>query len=301
MIPDAQALARRGGPLLLVAIGGAVVLVLALLPVLAGAIVIVPVLAGAAGASAVACPTSTPTPALVATMTGGTVTPTPPPSRPTPTPTAISTSTPDAGSPCINLDANRIVFWAMQAAAHLYDCPPQMLDECYDAGFPQPLIAWWEQTCPGCSQWQNGNLQCVMLAGAVFGVAGLPLYWGPDGVANGIDFWYNYASYPGWTEIPAAFEPGTLVPAPLSARGLPAPGDLIAWYDRFAPREGHLAVVAQVVPPQPQAGQAGTVTFVEANGPGALVTEPLKVDLTVSTWTGYVVAGYIRPLNMPPA
>jgi hypothetical protein len=276
--------ARGNWPMLLF---GATGLLLVMLVVLAGAVVVVPVLAATAGAVADACPTPGPT----ATMGAGTVTPA--------ATTASASPTPGLAGTCVSPDANAVVYWAMQAVPHLYDCGRQGLDECYDAAFPQPFIDWWLRTCPGCSQWQNGNLQCVMLAGAIFGVAGLPLYWGPDGMANGIDFWYNYAAYPGWVEIPAAFEPGTLTPTSPLARGLPTPGDLIAWYDRYAPDEGHLAVVVQVVPPQ--GGQAGSVTFAEANGPGALVRETIGPDLLVQTWSGYAVAGYIRPITMPPA
>ena len=285
---DVQSLARRSWPVMLV---GSSVLLFALLAALTGSVAIVPVLAGAAGALSTACPT----PAATATVTG-TVTATAQAATATPGATASTTATPTPY--CVNPNANNIVYWAMQAEAHLYDCGPKQMDECYDAGFPQPLIDWWIKTCAGCSEWQNGNLQCVMLAGAVFGVAGLPLYWGPRGVANGIDFWYNYFNYPNWVEIPAYFEPGTTTPAPQSARGLPAPGDLIAWYNQYTPWGGHLAVVVQVIPPQ--TGHSGSVTFFEANGPGPLFTEPLNADLTVSTWPGYFVAGYIRPLSVPP-
>src|SRR5260370_25526843 len=283
MLDDARGLARRNWPVVLALGSGGLILVL--LVVLGGAVVMVPVLGGAVGAAAGVCPTPAPTTTIgsMATTPGsGTADPTPGPS-----------------ASCVDPDANTIVYWAMQAEYNLHDCGPKNLDECYDAQFPQPLINWWMQTCPGCSQWQNGNLQCVMLAGAIFGVAGLPLYWGPHGVANGIDFWYNYFDYPRWVEIPSSFEPGSLIPAPQSARGLPAPGDLIAWYDQYAPTGGHLAVVVQVIPPQN--GQPGSVTFVQANGPGALVSETLNPDLTVETWSGYFVAGYIRPINAPPA
>lgn len=204
-------------------------------------------------------------------------------------PTVLATPTPAS---CIDPNANAVVAWAMQAEPHLHNCGAKQLDECYDDGFPAPLIAWWQRTCPGCSQWQNGNLQCVMLAGAVFGVAGLPLFWGPNGEANGIDFWYNYAGYPGWREVASAYLPSGLTPATESARGLPAAGDLMIWYDEAAPRDGHAAIVVQVI--APTASAAGSVTFVEANGPGPLVVEALTPDLTVRTWTHYSVAGFIR-------
>lgn len=212
------------------------------------------------------------------------------PGCPTPTasPTASSSSstttsaasaaqTATSSGDCINPNGNAIVAVALQMAAHLHGNP----DVWYDAGFPPAVIAYWQQTCPGCSEWQNGNLQCVMLALAAYGVAGIH----PPAAGNAIVFWSDYANRPGWVEIPAAW-------APAGQRGLPQPGDWIVWYSAFEPSVGHIAVVVQVIPPS--GGQAGAVTFAEANGPAPLVTEPLLPDLTVQTWTGYAVVGYIR-------
>lgn len=189
---------------------------------------------------------------------------------------ATATVMPDSAD-CINPNGNAIVAVALQMATHLHGNP----DVWYDASFPPAVIAYWEQTCPGCSEWQNGNLQCVMLALAAYGVAGVH----PPAAGNAIAFWSLYANRAGWTEIPAAW-------APAGQRGLPQPGDWIVWYSAFEPGVGHIAVVVQVTPPS--GGQAGDVTFVEANGPGSLVTEPLLPDLTVQTWSGYAVVGYIR-------
>lgn len=286
MVTDAQARGRHTWPVLLF---GSVSLLLVLFVVLAGAVSIVPVVAAATDALTSGCPPpASATEAPPATVTTAAA-----------SPTAAAPPSVGPWAPCVDADANSIVYWALQAAPHLYDCGPQNLDECYDAQFPQPLIAWWQATCPRCSQWRNGNLQCVMLAGAIFGVAGLPLSWGPTGSANAIDFWSLYSSAPGWVEIPAAFAPGSLRPAPASTRGLPAPGDLMVWYAAGAPAEGHIAVVVQVIPPRN--GQRGRVAFVEANGPGALVSETITPDLTVATWPGYTVTGYIRALAVPPA
>lgn len=167
-------------------------------------------------------------------------------------------------------------------AAHLHDCPPSQMDVCYDAGFPPAAIAYWERTCPGCSEWQNGNLQCVMLVLAAYGVAGLP----PPAAGNAIAFWSLYAHRPGWVEIPAGA-------APPGMRGLPAPGDMLVWYSALDPTLGHIAIVVGVTPPS--GSQDGSVTFAEANGPGPIVTQPLLPDLTVATWAHYTVLGYIRP------
>lgn len=178
---------------------------------------------------------------------------------------------------CINPNGNAIVAVALEMASHLHGNP----DVWYDAGFPQAVISYWKQTCPGCSQWRNGNLQCVMLALAAYGVAGIH----PPAAGNAITFWSLYANRPGWVEISAAW-------APPGQRGLPQPGDWIVWYNSFEPAVGHIAVVVQVAPPT--GGRSGSVTFAEANGPGPLVTETLLPDLTVRTWSGYAVVGYIR-------
>ncbi len=178
--------------------------------------------------------------------------------------------------------AAAVVAAALAMAAHLYDCPPSGMDACYDAGFPAAALAYWARTCPGCSEWRNGNLQCVMFVGAAYALAGLPL----PAMGNAIAFWSLYAGRPGWSEIPAgAARPG--------ARGLPAPGDLMVWYAARDPTVGHIAIVIGVQPPA--ASASGAVTFAEANGPAPIVTEPLLPNLLVATWSSYTVLGYIRP------
>jgi hypothetical protein len=202
--------------------------------------------------------------------------------RPTPTASARPKAT---GPLCPNLASqSAVVRWAAERAAHLYGAP----DTWYDRGFPVQALAYWELTCPGCAVWQNGDLQCVMFAAAAYGLAGLPLYFGPSGSANAIDFWGLYAGRPGWTEIEAAW-------ATRAQRGLPQPGDLMVWDESFAPSEGHMAIVLSVVPPH--GGEAGWVTFAEANGPAPIVTEPLLPDLSVATWPGGEVVGYIRSVG----
>jgi hypothetical protein len=67
----------------------------------------------------------------------------------------------------------------------------------------------------------------------------------------------------------------------------------MVWYNP-PPAVGHVAIVVEVTPPS--GGHTGSVTFAEANGPGALVTETLLPDLSVVTWSAYSVLGYIRPL-----
>ncbi len=197
----------------------------------------------------------------------------------------------------IDSDGNAIVAWALTIAAHLYACPdiynpgqlPPYMDVCYDREMPAAVIRYWETTCPGCRQWQNGNLQCVMSVLAAFGLGGAraPV------TGNAIAFWWNYAHTPGWIEVPSFFAPGstTDLAAP-SARGLPQPGDMVVWYISWDPFVGHIAVVVKVTPPT--TGAAGRLTFAESNGPTPLYTMTINLDLTVTAWPGYFVAGYIR-------
>ena len=129
-------------------------------------------------------------------------------------------------------------------------------------------------------------MQCVLLVTAAYALAGSPL----PAAGNAIDFWTLYQHRPGWIEVPSAM-------APPSQRGLPLPGDIMVWYDP-PPLVGHVAIVVAVTPPL--AGHNGSVTFAEANGPGALVTQTLLPDLSVVTWSNpipYSVLGYIRPAN----
>lgn len=191
---------------------------------------------------------------------------------------ATNTPSPTAASDCLNPNGNAIVSVALQMAAHLYGNP----DVWYDSAFPPAALAYWQQTCPGCKEWQNGNLQCVMFALAAYGVAGIH----PPAAGNAIKFWALYAHQPGWIEVPSAV-------APPAQRGLPQPGDWMVWFNAADPFVGHIAVVVEVRPPI--GSQAGSVTFAEANGPGPIVTETLLPDLSVLTWHGgYSVVGYIR-------
>jgi len=171
---------------------------------------------------------------------------------------------------------------ALAMAPHLQGNP----DAWYDAGMPQPVLSFWSQACPagsGCwIDWQEGNLQCVLFVTGAYALAGSPL----PAAGNAIDFWSLYQNRPGWVEIPAA----AALPA---QRSMPMPGDIMVWYNP-PPAVGHVAIVVGVTPPS--GGHTGAVTFAEANGPGALVTETLLPDLSVVTWSAYSVLGYIRPL-----
>ena len=185
-------------------------------------------------------------------------------------------------------NAAAVVQIALEMATHLYVNPachgvtsyPNCYDTWYDAGFPQAVIAFGERFWPGSSAWHNGTFQCVSyVLGAYSQVNPLPAS------GNAIDFWGLYQNRPGWLEIPSAV-------APAAQRGLPEPGDIIIW--QHAP-DGHVAIVTAVVPPT--ATSDGTVTFGQADAPTALDAMTIHPDLSVTTWPGYTVLGYIRPLS----
>jgi CHAP domain len=195
-------------------------------------------------------------------------------------------ASPTTGISCFPASGNgsNVSMAALTIAAHLYGNP----DTSYDTSMPQPVLHFWASVCPrgsGCwIDWQEGNLQCVLLVTGAFALAGSPL----PAAGNAIDFWSLYQNRPGWIEVPSAT-------APPSQRGLPMPGDIMVWYDP-PPLVGHVAIVVGVNPPL--AGHNGSVTFAEANGPGPIVTQTLLPDLSVVTWTNpipYSVLGYIRP------
>lgn len=200
--------------------------------------------------------------------TTGTATPTPASSPGT------GSCTPYSGQNSSMVDA------ALAIAVHLSGNP----DVWYDSGMPQTVLQFWASACPSGSQcwidWQEGSLQCVMLVTGSFALAGSLL----PAAGNASDFWSLYQGRSGWLEIPSGS-------APPSQRGLPMPGDIMVWWDP-PPAVGHVAIVVGVKPPL--AGQNGSVTFAEANGPGPIVTETLLPDLTVVTWPQYTVLGYIR-------
>ncbi len=199
-----------------------------------------------------------------------------------------STATPTACAPP-SASAAAVVHLALDMAAHLHLNPacsgvpswPNCYDTWYDGGFPQAVIAYGERACPGCWAWQNGHFQCVsFVLGAYSQVEPLPAS------GNAIDFWGLYRHRPGWLEIPANS-------APAAQRGLPEPGDIIVWQH---PLDGHVAIVTGVTAPTATAN--GTITFAQANAPTALDSMTLHPDLSVTTWPGYTVLGYIRPLSV---
>ncbi len=146
--------------------------------------------------------------------------------------------------------------------------------------FPQAVIQYGEQVCPGCSAWQSGTYQCVsFVRGAYSQVYPMRL------TANAFDLWAVYAAQPGWREIPSAS-------AHAGQRGIPMPGDVMIFKDASI---GHAAIVMSVE--LPTSSTIGAITFSNANSVSPYTTMPLLPDLSVDTasWPGYTVWGYIRP------
>lgn len=146
--------------------------------------------------------------------------------------------------------------------------------------FPQAVIQYGQQVCPGCSAWQSGSYQCVsFVRGAYSQVYPMRL------TANAFDLWATYAGQPGWQEIPSAA-------APPGQRGLPMPGDVMIFKDSSI---GHAAIVMSVVLPSTR--MDGAITFSNSNSVSPYTTMPLLPDLSVDSaaWPGYSVWGYIRP------
>lgn len=194
-------------------------------------------------------------------------------------PARVAMTTPGQQVSGGGMHAAAIVSGALTMAAHLHGNP----DVWYDAGFPAAAIAYWQQTCAGCAEWQNGNLQCVMFAKAAYALGGDPV----PVSGNAVDYWSLYRNRPGWVEIPSAAAPPAL-------RGLPALGDLMVWANSQNP-DGHIAVVVRVVPPT--ATQDGSVTFAEANSPAAIASEAIAPDLSVRTAPTFPALGYIRHVS----
>lgn len=173
---------------------------------------------------------------------------------------------------------------ALYVAAGLYDGPPDGLDTWYvPARIPQ-AIAYWQQTCPGCAAWAQGNLQCVMLLTAAYGLAGQPLPY----IGNAVTFWTSgaYAHQPGWAMLPAS--------------ALPYPGDIVVLDSPYFGGVGHVVILVDVkLPAGP--GRSGYVQFAEANGPGSIDQMPLEEDafghFAIAVWRNYTVLGLIRHVS----
>jgi hypothetical protein len=219
------------------------------------------------------------------------------------TSTSTSAMTPVSGantSPCVKagLIGAQVVAVAQTMAGALYvnpncgghisypDCYYTWYKEpgsTYPPGmptFPQSVIRYGEQVCPGCSAWANGTYQCVsFVRGAYSQVYPMRL------TANAFDLWAVYATQLGWREIPSAA-------APAGQRSIPMPGDVMIFKDASI---GHAAIVMSVE--MPTTTTLGAITFSNSNSVSPYTTMPLLPDLTVDTasWPGYSAWGYIRP------
>jgi hypothetical protein len=188
---------------LTVLIGGVVIVTLLAFLALSGvAATFVWMAGGGYGSGPVLCQavtpgTSTSTPAMIRTPGGNT-------------------------SPCVPASevGARVVAWAHAMANALYVNPACggriSYPDCYftwyktpgssnspgASTFPQAVIQYGAQVCPGCSAWANGSYQCVsFVRGAYSQVYPMRL------TANAFDLWAVYATQPGWMEILSASAP----------------------------------------------------------------------------------------------
>ncbi|HEY1348901.1 MAG TPA: hypothetical protein VGF67_04670 [Ktedonobacteraceae bacterium] len=174
-----------------------------------------------------------------------------------------------------------VVQAGLYVAAGLYNGPPDGLDTWYRPAHIPAALAYWRHTCAGCAAWAQGNLQCVMLLTAAYGLAGQPLPY----VGNAVTFWTSgaYARQPGWSMLPPV--------------ALPYPGDMLVLSSPYFGGVGHIALIVDVRPPTGP-GVVGSIQFVQANGPGPLNRFPLWENLagqfTMGIWQHYTVLGYIR-------
>ncbi len=201
-------------------------------------------------------------------------------------------------SQCAGMSSCELVYAATTLEYHLNGVNendyPHNADDTPTDPFLRPIWDYWKQVCGGsvCSDMVPGNVQCVEFVKGVFFLAHQPVNDHPDA----IDWWYDYANKPGWKEIPADS-------APPDQRGVPQPGDVVIWDDGGA---GHIAIVIGVQ--LPLSDKDGWVEVAQGNGPGNrfpgsdwpgnYYTMTLKPDLSVLTWPGYRVMGYIR--ETPP-
>lgn len=217
--------------------------------------------------------------------------------------TPVATPTPGSCVPPSGYGA-QVVAWAKAMADALYVNPacgghisyPNCYYTWYKAPgtsyppgaptFPEAVIHYGEQVCPGCYAWANGTYQCVsFVRGAYSQVYPMTL------TANAFALWALYAGQLGWMEVPSAS-------APPSKRGVPLPGDVMVFKDSGV---GHVAIVMSVQ--LPSGPTDGSITFSNANSVSPYTTMPLLPDLTVDTssWPGYTAWGYIRPKASPTA
>ncbi len=176
-----------------------------------------------------------------------------------------------------------VVNEALHVAAALYNGPPDGHDTWYHSDMIPDALQYWASTCSECGNWQQGELQCVALVTAAYGLAGQPLPYS----GNAITFYTSgaYANAPGWEQV--------------SPYSMPLPGDIVVMSSPYFGGAGHVAIVVDVQPPTN--GTPGYVQFAQANGPGALNQEAFYQDahgnLHMTIWKNYTVEAYIRHVS----
>ena len=211
---------------------------------------------------------------------------------PTSMPTGATTSSKGGCVPATGVEAS-VVQLASLMAQHLFvnpacgarRSPPDCYTTWYDAGFPQAVIDYGNQVCPGCAAWANGNYQCVSFVRGAYSTSF------PMAVTNdAFLLWETYQHQPGWMEVAAT----PLAQTPSSALGIPWPGDVVVMKDATL---GHVAIVTAVSTPNAQGERQ--VTFAQANSPTPFDHLVVNADLIAHRPAGwspdYVVWGYLRP------
>lgn len=162
-------------------------------------------------------------------------------------------------------------------------------DAAFDSGFPQEVIRYGQQTCPGCLAWQNAHFQCVVFVLASYGTS----FPAPANWTHALDYAGNANTWWGTYGTPDAQKLGY---REISARGgLPlSPGDIMVW---SGGADGHVSIVLGWTPT--------SITFAQANGEKPIQTLPLSSDGTVNThggyWDSFTVQGYIHPIWLQAA
>ena len=171
-----------------------------------------------------------------------------------------------------------VVNEALYLASALYNGPPDGYDTWYHAAMIPDVFS-----CSACGYWPQGNVQCVALITAAYGLAGQPLPY----TGNAITFYTSgaYARAPGWEMV--------------SPYSMPLPGDIVVLNSPYFGGVGHVVLVVDVQPPHD--GKPGYVQFAQANGPGPLNQEPLYQDshgnLHMAIWPHYTIETYLRHVS----
>lgn len=184
----------------------------------------------------------------------------------------------DASHNWTGLENQSVVNEAVYLATALYNGPPDGFDTWYHTAMIPDVFS-----CAKCGTWPQGDVQCVALVTAAYGLAGQPLPY----TGNAITFYTSgaYANAPGWEMV--------------SPYSMPLPGDIVVLDSPYFGGVGHVVLVVDVQPPDN--GKPGYVQFAQANGPGSLNQEPLYQDshgnLHMSIWPHYTIKTYIRHVS----